>query len=64
MKPQRALAVIKPEGCISLDLDNPVFQDQLLTLQKAERHAAPHHCSELRRDLRKEMIHQFNTSLE
>jgi hypothetical protein len=52
MKPQRALAVIKPEGCISLDLNNPVFQDQLLTLQKAERHAAPHHRSVTRRDLR------------
>jgi hypothetical protein len=32
--------VIKHEGCISLDLNNPVFQEQLLTLQKAERHAA------------------------
>jgi len=64
MKPQRALAVIKPEGCIRLDLDNPVFQDQLFTLQKAERHAAPHHCSELRRDLREEVIDQFNTFLE
>ena len=50
MKPQRALAVIKPEGCISLDLNNPVFQDQLLTLQKAERHAATYHCTGSRRD--------------
>jgi hypothetical protein len=32
--------VIKPEGPISLDLNNPVFQEQLLTLQKIERHAA------------------------
>jgi len=32
--------VIQPEGPIRLDLNNPVFQDQLLTLQKAERHAA------------------------
>ena len=32
--------MIKPEGCIRLDLNNPVFQEQLLTLQKAERHAA------------------------
>ena len=31
---------MKPEGCIRLDLNNPLFQDQLLTLQKAERHAA------------------------
>ena len=30
----------KPEGPIRLDLNNPVFQDQLLSLQKAERHAA------------------------
>ena len=31
---------MKHEGCIRLDLNNPVFQEQLLTLQKAERHAA------------------------
>jgi hypothetical protein len=31
---------MKPEGCIRLDLNNPVFQEQLLTLQKAERHTA------------------------
>ena len=30
----------KPEGLVRLDLNNPVFQEQLLTLQKAERHAA------------------------
>ena len=30
----------KPEAPIRLDLNNPVFQEQLLTLQKAERHAA------------------------
>ncbi len=30
----------KPEPTIRLDLNNPVFQEQLLTLQKAERHAA------------------------
>lgn len=30
----------KPEGGIRLDLNNPVFQEQLLTLQKLERHAA------------------------
>ena len=32
--------MIKPEGPIRLDLNNPVFQDQLLTLQKIERQAA------------------------
>ena len=32
--------MIKPEGPIRLDLNNPVFQEQLLTLQKIERHAA------------------------
>jgi hypothetical protein len=32
--------VIQPEGPIRLDLNNPVFQEQLLTLQKIERHAA------------------------
>lgn len=30
----------KPEPTINLDLNNPVFQGQLLSLQKAERHAA------------------------
>ena len=30
----------KPEPTIRLDLNNPVFQGQLLTLQKPERHAA------------------------
>ena len=34
------MAVIQPEGPIRLDLNNPVFQEQLLTLQKIERHAA------------------------
>jgi hypothetical protein len=28
------------EGRVRLDLNNPVFQGQLLTLQKVERHAA------------------------
>jgi hypothetical protein len=32
--------VTKPEGGIRLDLNNPVFQEQPLTLQKLERHAA------------------------
>jgi hypothetical protein len=32
--------VAKPEPTIRLDLNNPVFQGQLLSLQKAERHAA------------------------
>lgn len=30
----------KPEPTIRLDLNNPVFQEQLLTLNKPERHAA------------------------
>ena len=30
----------KPEAPIRLDLNNPLFQEHLLTLQKAERHAA------------------------
>ena len=30
----------KAEPIIRLDLNNPVFQEQLLTLQKLERHAA------------------------
>lgn len=30
----------KSEPTIRLDLNNPLFQEQLLTLQKAERHAA------------------------
>jgi hypothetical protein len=30
----------KPEPTIRLDLNNPVFQEQLLMLLKAERHAA------------------------
>jgi hypothetical protein len=29
-----------PDATIRLDLNNPVFQKQLLTLQKSERHAA------------------------
>jgi hypothetical protein len=32
--------MVKPEPTIRLDLNNPVFLEQLLTLQKAERHAA------------------------
>ena len=32
--------MIQPEGPIRLELNNPVFQEQLLTLQKIERHAA------------------------
>lgn len=29
-----------PDGKVRLDLNNPVFQEQLLTLQKSERNAA------------------------
>jgi hypothetical protein len=58
------LAVLKPEDRIRLDLNNPVFQEPLLMLQKAERHAAPYHCPGSRRDLWEEVIDQFHTSLE
>ncbi len=34
------MAKIDAEGLVRLDLNNPVFQENLLTLQKAERHAA------------------------
>lgn len=29
-----------PDGKVRLDLNNPIFQEQLLTLQKTERHTA------------------------
>ena len=38
----------KPEAPIRLDLNNPLFQEQLLTLQKAERHAALDTLSKIR----------------
>jgi hypothetical protein len=34
------MAKIDADGLVRLDLNNPVFQENLLTLQKAERHAA------------------------
>jgi hypothetical protein len=34
------MAKIDPDVRVRLDLNNPVFQENLLTLQKAERHAA------------------------
>lgn len=34
------LAMASGEAKVRLDLNNPVFQDNLLTLQKPERHAA------------------------
>lgn len=34
------MAKVNPEPLIRLDLNNPVFQDNLLSLQKAERLAA------------------------
>lgn len=39
----------KPEAAIRLDLNNPVFQEQLLTLQKQERHAALDTLNKIRR---------------
>jgi hypothetical protein len=34
------VAKIDQDGLVRLDLNNPVFQEKLLTLQKPERHAA------------------------
>jgi len=34
------VAKIDQDGLVRLDLNNPVFQENLLTLQKSERHAA------------------------
>ncbi len=34
------MAKSDPDGLIRLDINNPVFQENLLTLQKPERHAA------------------------
>ncbi len=39
---------IDPDGRGRLDLNNPVFQENLLTLQKAERHAAIETLNKLR----------------
>lgn len=38
-----------PEALVRLDLNNPVFQENLLNLQKPERHAALETLSKLRR---------------
>lgn len=38
--PLNALVMTSSETKIRLDLNNPVFQENLLTLQKPERHAA------------------------
>jgi hypothetical protein len=42
------MAKIDPDGLVRLDLNNPVFQENLLTLQKAERHAALETLNKLR----------------
>ncbi len=34
------MAKVDPDALIRLDLNNPVFQENLLSLQKLERHAA------------------------
>jgi len=39
---------IDPDRRVRLDLNNPVFQENLLTLQKAERHAALEKLNKLR----------------
>lgn len=38
-----------PEALLRLDLNNPVFQENLLSLQKPERHAALETLAKLRR---------------
>jgi hypothetical protein len=40
---------IDPDSLVRLDLNNPVFQENLLTLQKSERHAALDTLNKLRR---------------
>jgi hypothetical protein len=42
------MAKIDPDGLVRLDLNNPVFQENLLTLQKVERHAAIETLNKLR----------------
>ena len=42
------MAKIDADGLVRLDLNNPVFQENLLTLQKAERHAAIETLNKLR----------------
>ena len=42
------MAKIDPNGLVRLDLNNPVFQENLLTLQKAERHTALETLNKLR----------------
>jgi hypothetical protein len=42
------MAKIDADGLVRLDLNNPVFQENLLTLQKAERHAALETLNKLR----------------
>jgi hypothetical protein len=39
----------KPDAKVSLDLNNPVFQENLLNLQKPERHAALETLKKLRK---------------
>ena len=42
------MAKIDLNGLVRLDLNNPVFQENLLTLQKTERHAALETLNKLR----------------
>jgi hypothetical protein len=42
------VAKIDQDGLVRLDLNNPVFQENLLTLQKPERHAAQDTLNKLR----------------
>lgn len=43
------MARTDPAGLVRLDLNNPVFQENLLSLQKPERHAALDTLNKLRR---------------
>ena len=42
------MAKIDPDGLVRLDLNNPIFQENLLTLQKTERHVAIETLNKLR----------------
>lgn len=43
------MAKVDPDALVRLDLNNPVFQENLLSLQKPERHAALDVLNKIRR---------------
>ena len=47
----------KPDPKIRLDLNNPVFQEHLLTLQKSERHAALDTLNKIRQTTWNQLYH-------